>query len=147
MNLELAIKRLITNECANHERKFNGFINVCLAKEDCKCVFFFEKYPRCKYFEEAVLPLDKRLEQLYYADRKARAQGYELTEQQKRIIVEDASAGKITVKCERCKEEFPAVNNRQKYCAKCRKWAAREREQTRRQEKKELERDRLMSGG
>lgn len=135
--MKLEIYRLVTNECANHEKRFNSFVNACLIRRDLKCVFFFEDHPRCKYFEEAVLPLDKQLEALYHADREARARGYELTKRQKRIIAEEnAWAGKVRAKCERCGEDFPAANNRQKYCTKCRKWVIREQTRIRMQKKR-----------
>jgi len=135
--MELDIKRLAVNECANHERKFNSFINACLVRQNLKCVFFFEDHPRCKYFEETVLPLDKRLEALYHADREARAYGSQLTKQRKRAILEETAwVGKVRGKCERCGEEFPAANNRQKYCPSCRKWVTREQARTRKQKQR-----------
>lgn len=61
------------NECASHSRTLNGISNYCCleATPDFQCVFFTskEKFPRCRYFEQSVLPLDPALEAVYYQER------------------------------------------------------------------------------
>ena len=63
------IKTLVINECANYIR--NGPFNTqhyCWKQEKRGkgiCVFFQEDRARCPYLENAVLPLDKELQESY----------------------------------------------------------------------------------
>jgi len=123
--------------CANHlSRGPRGIQGYCLLEwtEGHRCVFATEtdSLPRCRYFEEAVLPDDPRLEALYHAERRAAAVGYELTKQQRNLVMEEAAArGKPRVNCSRCGEMFLANSNRQKMCEGCRKEVRREQSRER----------------
>lgn len=104
------IKSLIKEECAGY---ITGFVNNYCCNKDGVCLFFEDTdMPRCKYFEEGVLPLEEDLERQYRIERKLNA-----------VIGKKA---KPKVKCERCGTTFDANSNRQKYCDKCRKAIKRE---------------------
>lgn len=67
------IKRLVADECANHQRSGPSSIkNYCWMREKSNagvCVFFstLEK-PQCGYFEKAVMPLDSDLKEDFYGN-------------------------------------------------------------------------------
>lgn len=115
-------------QCANHlARGPWGIQDFCLLEPapDFRC-FFTKKgarLPRCRYYEESVLPADPKLEALYWAERKAEAGGYVLSDQARKLVV-DAAAVKAT--CARCGREFTPTSNRQRYCSVCSKEAKRE---------------------
>jgi len=106
-------KSLIKNECAGYLSDQCSINHYCCNK-DGVCLFFEDntEIPRCKYFEEGVLPLDEDLERQYRIERKMN-------------IVMNIKA-KTKVKCERCEESFEANSNRQHYCEKCRKIVKKE---------------------
>ena len=68
--------------------------------------------PRCKYFENGVLPLEDGLERDYLEERN--------------LSVLLNRKAKPKVKCEKCGTPFDANSNRQKLCEKCRKIVKRE---------------------
>jgi len=75
-----AIRALVKKECANYQRKgpFKTR-NYCWMREKSNkgiCVFFNQKDARCKYFEDAVLPLDDDLREDY--SRKEERDGQEI---------------------------------------------------------------------
>lgn len=118
------LKKLVTKECANYDKKFNGINNHCLIRKDSICVFFTTKEnPCCNYFEQAVLPLDKEHEIKYYNDKAKEKEEYKA----KLIEVQNNFMPKRMIKCAKCNNVFPANSNRQKYCDKCKKYAERER--------------------
>ena len=106
------IKRLAKNECASCFDK-QGSINHYCCMVDGVCLFYrgIEK-PRCKYFEQGVLPLDEKLLKIYNEEHEI---GGSFT---KPI--------KSNCKCRRCNADFEANSNRQRYCEKCRKIVKRE---------------------
>jgi hypothetical protein len=62
------IKFLIREECANYFS--DNATHYCCSK-DGKCIFFTNsEFPRCKWFEQSVLPIDKILQRSYAEDRK-----------------------------------------------------------------------------
>lgn len=66
------IKRLVADECANHQRTGpEGLKDFCWMREKSnagKCVFFTGK-EMCGYFEKSVLPLNPDLEEDYKNER------------------------------------------------------------------------------
>ena len=102
------IKNLVKNECAGYLTEQCSIKNYCPSK-DRACLFFAEnqELPRCKYFEEGVLPLDEELERDYLAERNM---GMSVNRK-----------AKPKVKCKRCGDVFDANSNRQLYCEKCKK--------------------------
>jgi hypothetical protein len=96
------IKQLIKNECAN----FNYENNFCFPK-DKMCCFFLDSdtSPRCKYFEDSVLPLEPEMEYEYRKDRK--------------MSLLDFQAREKICERERCGATFISHSNSQKYCEKC----------------------------
>ena len=64
-----AIRSLVVKWCANYDREYG-----CLPL-DCECYMLGKCYTGalCRYFREAVLPLDPRLEAALAADGAAKA--------------------------------------------------------------------------
>jgi ribosomal protein L37E len=84
-----AIRRLVISECANYDQVYG-----CLPL-DGACYMFtiaFAGSPLCKWFQNAVLPLDLALEAVF--------------------------SRKPLKACKRCGRKFP-VNGRQAYCEAC----------------------------
>ena len=125
-----SIKKLVTNECAHHDKLQNNIKNHCDGEftKSLQCIFFLEDKARCEYFERAVLPMNPQLEALYRSEHQAKQVGYELTDQDKKQIVEKESpiAGKVKIHCKRCKKIFLADNYRSQYCDNCKKYLNRE---------------------
>jgi len=94
------IKILIKQECAN----FNYDDNSCYPLGEI-CRFYDENnnLPRCKYFENGVLPLESDLEYQYREERKMSLIGFQIQE----------------YICERCKKTFTRTSEDQKYCKIC----------------------------
>ena len=67
---------------------------------------------RCKYFEVGVLPLDEKLERMYY--------------QEHGIFSNKSKPIKTNIKCKRCNTYFDVKSNRQLYCESCKKIVKRE---------------------
>lgn len=118
------IKSLVAAECANHLNSGPaGIKNHCWANEKANggvCAFFADiENPRCRYFEVAVLPLDKELKGIFSSETLAR----QIQEGRRRLIAK---------KCERpgCDQTFPARSNRQRFCPKCQKAAKNDRNRT-----------------
>lgn len=133
------VKSLIDDACANFLKQHNGIFDYCLLEPEPakQCVAI--NGSRCRWLEEAVLPLNANLETLYHAELKAQAGGYELTKLQKSLVVEEGRwAGKARVKCNRCGEIFPAGSNREKYCGKCRGIVRREQARQRMQNQRKI---------
>jgi ribosomal protein S27AE len=82
------IKRLVLAECCNYEES-NG---KCLLLRDTKCPQVHSS-PLCRFFKEAVMPLDKEL------------------------MAEFGTAFKKS--CKRCGKDFPAEHHNQGYCPSC----------------------------
>jgi predicted Zn-ribbon and HTH transcriptional regulator len=91
---------------------------------------------RCGYYEKYVLPEQPKLEALYWADRKARAQDTVLTALQIGQIVRRFEQEPIP--CEKCGKDFRPESNRQRYCPTCRKAVVREQNRTRKQKARKL---------
>jgi hypothetical protein len=121
------IQGLVKTQCACHDNNCNGRSNYCCTEETpgYECIYFMKNPDnyyiiRCKYFEENVLPLDKQLEAVYYAQIEAEKQKQKLTNKD---IEEIKEKNKNTITCAnpKCKKEFKPSSNRQKYCDKCKK--------------------------
>ena len=95
----MTLLSLIRNECANYFSSLNSIKNYCCLT-DKTCVYFSENKPRCKYFEEAVLPLDKDLEYKYKQERKL-------------------SDSIIQASCKNCSRQFIRKSKKEKYCDEC----------------------------
>jgi len=125
-----SIKKLV-NGCNHHDKNFNNIKDYCdrESTKSLQCIFFLEDKARCEYFEKAVLPMNPQLEALYWSGHQAKQAGYELTDQDKKQIVEKESpvAGKLKIHCKRCKKVFLADNYRSQYCDNCKKYLNRER--------------------
>ncbi|BDG59914.1 cysteine-rich VLP domain-containing protein [Caldinitratiruptor microaerophilus] len=125
------VKGLVAEVCAN----FSG-PDRCLPA-DAPCRYFAPpegRLPRCRWFEQAVLPLDPQLEKLYWAERKADAEGRQLSRREREAALA------ITVlrgQCERCGTAFDRRSNRQRYCPACMKAAAREAARQRKRRQRE----------
>lgn len=120
--LESKVKSLVVGECANNQNEAHGIRNFCWMREKSNhgiCLFFSNSEgPKCRYFEEAVLPLDKDLKAIFSSE----VLNQEMQNGQKRMIRK---------KCERCPETFLAKNNRQRFCPACQKWNEKEKTRVR----------------
>lgn len=127
VGIEADVRRLVRGECANHYGEQNGVSDYCCLEPEAtrrKCIYVAGGVSeRCGWFEKGVLPLNKRLEALYWADRKARAGGYELGKAAAEAAVASVARERT---CTRCQREFMALSNRQKYCEACRRVVRRE---------------------
>lgn len=118
------VKGLVADVCANFSAP-----DRCLPA-DAPCRYFAPpggRLPRCKWFEEAVLPLDPQLEKLYWAERKADAEGRQLSRREREAALA------ITVlrgQCEKCGNAFDRTSNRQRFCPGCARAAERERKRS-----------------
>ncbi len=126
VSASLAVRRLVIDLCANHSREQSDVRDYCCLEwtQGNRCVLMLETGARCGYFERSVLPVDRRLEALYWAERRAQAGGYRLTQVQACVALDTLSSPVLT--CERCGKQFEAASNRQKYCPPCRKAVANE---------------------
>ncbi len=115
------VKRLMAEQCVNHANEQNGIHDYCCLERTpgYRCAYVVDDAARCNYFETSVLPVDRELEALYHADRKARADGYDLTRLQVAATLEPIKRPPVT--CARCGKSFEAASNRQKYCPSCRR--------------------------
>jgi len=130
------IKSLIANECAGHDKKAHGISNYCSHEpsDSKQCIYFLEDNTRrCRYFEEAVLPLEPDLEAVYQAELTARAKGYELTKYQRKLVID---ARKLEATCSVCGKVFNPVSRRQKACPTCQKQKIREQSRLRKQKQR-----------
>lgn len=118
------IQDLVRNECANYCGKFNTREHYCCYEPtpDFKCVLFRtdNALPRCKYFEESVLPLDPATEAIY---RTERMDNIKLSKNERESI-----RNRFKSTCVICGKQFKPTSNRQRFCPGCRKQAARERD-------------------
>jgi hypothetical protein len=101
-----AIKALVISMCANYD----GGYKLCLPL-DCPCVMLHKWWTGggCKYFKNAVLPLDPALENA--------------------LTGGDPLVGE-TRPCSLCGKPFPTASNRAAYCPGC---SARERKRRQRE--------------
>jgi len=95
----MTLLSLIRNECANHFSIQCSIKNYCCLT-DKTCVFFLENKPRCKYFEESVLPIKKDLEYKYRRGRNLRE-----------LIIQAS--------CKNCSRLFIRKSKKEKYCDEC----------------------------
>lgn len=97
-----------TNEVKNH----------CWMREKSNrgiCLFFSNSEgPKCRYFEEVVLPLDKDLKAIFSSEI--------LT-----MEIQDGRKRMIQKKCAHCLETFLAKGNAQRFCPRCQKAAYRDK--------------------
>lgn len=107
------MKQLI-NECACYDNKAHGVQNYCCHEPSEQCFYYLEdNTQRCRHFEEAVLPLDPETAAIYHAERQASANGYQLTNYQKRLAAESIN---YKVRCVECGKVFNPSSRRQKTC-------------------------------
>ena len=111
-SIQSRVKSLVAGECANHQNEAHGIRNFCWMREKSNngaCVFFSNSEgPRCRYFEEAVLPLDKDLRAFF-------------SREVLKLEMQNVRKRMIRKKCERCSETFMAKSNAQRFCPKCQK--------------------------
>ena len=91
-NEQLAAVKKLVKKCCNYSQ---GFCTALDEGDDCPCVQSFSYSLICKWFRNAVLPMDPVLE------RKLRNEALK--------------------KCERCGKEIAATSNHTKYCASCKR--------------------------
>jgi hypothetical protein len=120
-SLLVSIKALVARECANHQSLGPwGTNNYCWMREKSNggvCVFFSDlEEPRCRYFEEAVLPLDKELKGLFSSETLA-------------LQIRQGRKRRAWKTCERpgCEKSFLARSNAQRFCPACQRGAYREK--------------------
>lgn len=121
------IKQFIRDECANYFSELNTIKDYCCMEKfpNNKCVYFSDvENPQCYYFEECVLPLDKELEIVYYAQQEKGA----LSKDEVQTLI---NSQKIQSICARCGKVFYANHNRQKYCELCASIIRREKNRER----------------
>jgi hypothetical protein len=130
MNINQRVRNFVTKECAHHEKILNDIKNYCDREftKSLQCILFLEDNARCGYFEKAVLPMNPPLEALYQAKHKAEQIGFQLTEQDKKQILETESSviNKVNIHCKRCNKMFLANNYRSQYCEECKKFLNKE---------------------
>jgi hypothetical protein len=82
--------QLVRQECANHDNESHKIKDYCCISktDDHKCIYVLDENSRCGYFEECVLPLDKELEAIYYAEKKAQIENRELSNKERKKIKE-----------------------------------------------------------
>ncbi len=106
------VKSLASAECANYQGGSNGIKNCSWMQEKSNhgvCVFFADiENPRCRYFQESVLPLDKELKGLFSPENLA-------------LQIRDDRKRMIRKRCEWCPETFLARSNAQILCPGCQK--------------------------
>ena len=124
-SIHTKVRSLVSAECANHQTMGPfGTKDYCWMREKSNhgaCVFFSDlENPKCRYFEEAVLPLDKDLKGIFSGELLA----LQIQEGRKRMIRK---------KCKRlgCSETFLARSNHQDFCPACQKWNENEKTSTR----------------
>lgn len=114
INQSRSIKSLIQNECANYFVDSGG-INKTIKNYCClidkTCIYYFneddEQSPRCRYFEESVLPMNPELEYQY---------------RQEKIIDKKQELNgnnNLQHKCINCQNTFTRKNKNEKYCEEC----------------------------
>lgn len=97
-----AIRQLVVKSCAN----YCGHYRLCLPLDTgCYMLTKWWTGAYCRYFEQAVLPLDPALESS--------------------LMGRDAPEGRI---CAACGQPLRATNNRAKYCTACAEAARRRRQ-------------------
>ncbi|MGF7184957.1 formylmethanofuran dehydrogenase subunit E [Desulfitispora alkaliphila] len=136
------LKKLIKSDCAGFNKTLNNKTNFCIQVDDT-CMFFVEmadvqdtndtqtgdnqnNLPKCKYFEEGVLPLLPDLERQYHEYHKSE------------LSITTKHKPKVRKKCEKCDEPILATSNRQKYCEKCKKAIQREQQKERKQRQRKV---------
>ena len=142
MNIGKLVKKLITGDCANYDEVFNNIKDYCCREwtKGYRCIFFIKENAKCDYFERAGLSMNPQLESLYRAEHQAKKEGYKLTNQYKKHIVEDKGLveGKVKIHCKKCGKTFQANNYRQQYCDYCKKYLNRERWRESKSKKRQL---------
>ena len=113
-SIQSKVRSLVVGECPNYQTMGPfGTNNYCFIREKSNhgaCVFFSDlEAPRCRYFEEVILPLDKELKEIFCSQTLARE-------------IQAGRGRMIRKKCERCPETFLAKSNAQRFCPKCQKW-------------------------
>ena len=125
-SIQSKVRSLVVAECPNYQTMGPfGTNNYCFVREKSNhgaCVFFCTDLdaPRCRYFEEAILPLDKALRGVFSGE----------------LLNQEIRAGRermIRKNCERpgCPETFLAKSNAQRFCPRCQKAVSNEKTRTR----------------
>jgi len=120
-SIQSQVKSLVVAECPNYATMGPfGMNNYCFIREKSNhgvCVFFSElEAPRCGYFEQSVLLLNKDLKAVFSGELL----NQEIRKERKR---------RIRKKCERpgCPETFLAKSNAQRFCPRCQKAVSNEK--------------------
>jgi hypothetical protein len=119
-SIQSKVKSLVVAECENHQTMgpfgTNNYCWMCEKSNHGVCVFFSDlEAPRCRYFEEVVLPLDKDLKAIFSGELL-------------NLEIRDGRKRMIRRQCERpgCPETFLAKSNAQRFCPKCQRAAYRD---------------------
>ncbi len=123
------IRNLASDECSCYSPILNGIKHYCDQEKDKDYTCKLFKGERCAYFEKFVLPLNPQLQELYKSELKAKTDGYKITEENKKDILQNQSPiiGEIKVECARCGEPFVTTDLKGKYCRLCKKIIQREK--------------------
>lgn len=125
-SIQSKVKSLVVAECDSHQATGPfGTKNYCWAKEKSNgglCVFFTEgiENPRCQYFEQAVLPLDRDLKAIFSSELL----NLEIREGQKRMVRKRCG-------WPGCLQTFLSKSNAQRFCPKCQRAAWNEKTRVR----------------
>lgn len=107
-NFQVALRQLITEECANHFRDSDDKKNYCCREwtEDNICVYFSDnpEQKKCDYLETSVLPLNDRLMAQYYEEMELKLQ-----------------KGTYRRRCKnnKCNRMFVTNSKNEQYCSFC----------------------------
>jgi hypothetical protein len=112
------LQRLIKNSCASFEKDGNCHLETG-SNGDRTCVYWRPHGGRCTYAENSVIPANKNVEVLYWAERGIKVAGDY---------------------CDSCLQPIERKSNRQKYCKKCGEQAEKESRRERDREYKERKR-------
>ena len=111
-SIQVRVRALISEECENYQGGSNGVANYCWMRETSNhgaCVFFSDlENPKCRYFEEAVLPLDEELKGIFSNEALA-------------LGIRTGQKKALRKKCGQCPEIFLAKSNAQRLCPECQK--------------------------
>lgn len=112
------VKSLVRKECASYSTKENGILDYCCHEPEdsnMRCRYFASPVTWCVWFEEAVLPLDSKLEYEYWQVVNPDC-----------VPNEVSKPRELSKQCKMCGKVFSAKSNREVYCDSCKVTARRE---------------------
>jgi len=126
---------LAVNECCNYKAEGPYAVRHYCAErdawgeDDMRCVFYQERFTRCKWFEDALAPEDPEAMRNYV--RACFSQGIDAPD----CGIWSSCRSRSVKSCNKCGQEFEAMGNRTRYCPECREQVRKE--QNRRRKKRE----------